>query len=202
MPEALFPLDLFPDDVIRVLQQPDSFRRDLSDDPDGQARPGKRLPVDDIVRHAQSLSDHAYLVLEEFAERLDQPKLHSLRQAAHVMVALDSGRRPFERDAFYDIGVKGTLREVRCVAHAPGLLFEDLDEKSAYDFSLLLRVLDPGQRLKKFLSGVHMFDIQVESVFEYLEYFSRFILAQHAVIDEHARQPLPDGPVHQRGNYG
>src|SRR5262245_31762305 len=53
---------------------------------------GEGLPPDDLRRQAELLTEAAYLVLEQRAQRLDQPELQVVGQAANVVVRLDVGR--------------------------------------------------------------------------------------------------------------
>src|ERR1019366_3905571 len=98
-----------------------------------------------IARHPELFAGSSYLVLEEFAEGLDELQVHLLGQAAHVVVALDDGAGPAEADALDDVRVEGALDEPLAPGDALGLLFEDLDEDPADDLPLLLRVHDAGQ---------------------------------------------------------
>ena len=54
------------------------------------------MAADERFRQAQLAAERAHLVLEQFAQRLDQLQLHPLRQAADIVVRLDrdaTGRR-------------------------------------------------------------------------------------------------------------
>jgi len=88
------------------------------------------------------------LVLEEFAQRLEQLQLHMLGQAAHVVVALDrGGRTAVRRKRFDDVRIKGALGEefdlplLLALDFLDGAL-EDLDEFVADDLALALGIGD------------------------------------------------------------
>ena len=53
------------------------------------------MAADERLRQAQLAAERAHLVLEQFAQRLDQLHLHALRQAADIVMRLD--RRPTGR---------------------------------------------------------------------------------------------------------
>src|SRR5690606_18245651 len=84
--------------------------RDLTDDADAQPRPRERLPRHDRLGQTQLTPDSPHLVLEEGAQGLDELELQVIRQAAHVVVALDVGgaAAPTTLD---DVGVEGALHE-------------------------------------------------------------------------------------------
>jgi hypothetical protein len=65
----------------------------LAGDPDREARPGERVPLDEAFGQAELAAELAHLVLEEFAKRLDQLHIHALGQAADIVVALDGDAR-------------------------------------------------------------------------------------------------------------
>ena len=60
--------------------------------------PGERVAADEALGQAQLAAQAADLVLEQFAQRLDQLQVHALRQAADIVVRLDghAGRRKRE----------------------------------------------------------------------------------------------------------
>jgi hypothetical protein len=83
----------------------------------------------------------AHLVLEQFAQRLDQLHVHAFRQAADIVVALDGHRRPAgERDALDHVGIERALGEEIGAAELLGLFLEHVDEQLADGLALDLRI--------------------------------------------------------------
>ena len=92
LPDALVPprlADLLGDDGIRLLQQGDLVARDAAQDADREAGPREGLADQEFLVDAEVASHGADFVLEQFAERLHQLELHTFRQAADVVMALD-----------------------------------------------------------------------------------------------------------------
>ena len=61
---------------------------------DGKARPRERMPPDKDFGQAEFAAEHAHLVLEQFAQGLDQLHVHALGQAADIVMRLDRHRGP------------------------------------------------------------------------------------------------------------
>src|SRR5437899_10543003 len=88
-----------------------TFERHLPTDPHGQPRPGERLPLDDLLRHAQFLSDLPDLVLEQVAEGFDDAvEVDPVGQATDVVVGLD--RRSRLRASLDPVPVEDALLSV------------------------------------------------------------------------------------------
>jgi hypothetical protein len=51
------------------------------------------VAADEALGQAELAAERAHLVLEEFAQRLDQLHVHALGQAADIVVRLDRDRR-------------------------------------------------------------------------------------------------------------
>src|SRR5580704_14459943 len=104
--------DFVEEDGVGALEYLHALRGHLAGDADRQAGAGERVALDKMLRQAQFATERADLVLEELAQRLDQPEVHPRREAADIMVRLD-------RDAgaaggayrLDDIGVERPLRE-------------------------------------------------------------------------------------------
>ena len=73
--------DLIDDDRVGQAQQLQPLAGDGADDAHGEAGPGKRLPDDELLLEAEVAAEHADLVLEELAQRLDEREPHVLRAA-------------------------------------------------------------------------------------------------------------------------
>ena len=52
------------------------------------------MAVDERRRQAELAAERAHLVLEQFAQRLDQLHVHAFGQAADIVVRLDGDRGP------------------------------------------------------------------------------------------------------------
>ena len=102
---------LLADDRVGLAQDPQALGVHGSDDADAEARAGERVPVDDVLGQAQLAADLAHLVLEQRAQRLDQRELQVVRQAAHVVVALDVGSA-LAAAGLDHVGVERALHEV------------------------------------------------------------------------------------------
>ena len=96
--------------ALRKISQP--FRRDFAQNAHRQARAGKRLAQDNFPRQTQFESELAHFILEQAFQRLDQLKLHFLRQAADVVMALDHrGGIAGDGHGLDHIGIQRALRE-------------------------------------------------------------------------------------------
>ena len=131
-----------------------AIRRHLAENPHREARPGKRLPHDELFVEAELPSDLAHLVLEQLAQRLDQLHAHALGQAADVVMALDERRLAHDRHRLDDVRIERALRQKIDLPELRGLLFEHVDERRADDLALLLGIDDAGEALEKQLGRV------------------------------------------------
>ena len=105
-----------------------------------------------LLGQAELLAERAHLVLEQFAQRLDQLHVHALGQAADIVVRLDRHRRAAgEGDALDDVGIERALGQEVGAAELLGLFLEHLDEQPADGLALLLRVGSrlPGAEMKR-----------------------------------------------------
>ena len=117
--------------------------------------PGERMAADERLRQAELAAERAHLVLEQFAQRLDQLQPHALGQAADVVVALDRRRRAAgEGDALDHVGIERALREkldrpAAVAGDAARLALEHVDEQPADRLALGLRVVDALERVEE-----------------------------------------------------
>ncbi len=89
----------------------------------------------------------AHLVLEEFAQRLEQLQMQRLRQAADVVVRLDRVRLlGLGAGGLDDVRIDRALRQPLRVGELRGLALEHLDEQPPDDLALLLRIRDARER--------------------------------------------------------
>ena len=97
-----------------------------------------------------------------FAQGFDELHLHTLGEAANIVVALDRhGRAAGEGHTFDDVGIKRALAEEIGAAELLGFFLESLDEQATNDLALGFRVADTFQLANKFVDGVHMDEVQV-----------------------------------------
>ncbi len=197
--------DLRHDDLVRLLQQRHALRRHLAQDAHGQPRPGKRLPLDDLGRHAQVAADAPDLILEQVAQRLDQLQLHIRRQPADVVMALDRLRWPLDARRLDHIRIQRALHQPRnffaralfCLEDLLRLIVKHGDKLVADDFALGLRIGYARQLIEKARRSVDRQDVQPQLLAHGLLDFRKLVLAQHAIVHEDARQPVADSPRHQ-----
>ena len=174
---------------------------DLSQDADRQPGTWKRLPPHELVVQAELLADRANFVLEEQPQRLDQLEAHQLGQAPDVVMALDHVRRSNHRHAFDHVRIERPLSEEIERAQPGRLRFEDVDERAPDDLALLLRIGHATEPLEEQLRGVD----EVQRQFQALEPAAdlrRFVQPHHAVVDEDARQAIPDRAMDQHRRNG
>src|SRR6266851_991316 len=197
-------LDLVHHDPIGVAQDFQALGGDLSKAADRQARPGERLAVHHLLRHAELDADRAHLVLEQIAEGLDELESQAGRQPADVVVGLDlhGSRRHIGGGGLDHIGIKRPLREEVDVPEALGLGFENRDELPADDPSLFFGVDDSAQRVEESRCGVDVLDVHIEVAVHHGQHPLGLLFAQEAVVDEHARQLVADGAVDEGGGDG
>ncbi len=105
------------------------------------------MAADERVGQAELAAERAHLVLEQFAQRLDQLHVHALGQAADIVVRLDRDRRAAgERHALDHVGIERALRQEFRAADLLRLRLEHVDEQLADDLALCLRIGDAGER--------------------------------------------------------
>jgi hypothetical protein len=89
------------------------------------------VAADEALGQAEFAAECAHLVLEEFAQRLDQLHVHAVGQAADIVVRLDRHRRAAgERDALDHVGIERALGEEVGAADLLGLFLEHVDEEA------------------------------------------------------------------------
>ena len=144
-------------DGVGLLQGLDGVGGDLAGDADGQAGSRERVAADEGVAQAQFAAQSADLVLEQFAQGLDQFQLHIVGQAADIVVALDDvGLAAGRGDALDHVGIEGALGQEFGALDLGGLAVEHLDEQAADGLALGLRVRNPGQFAQEFLRCINM----------------------------------------------
>jgi hypothetical protein len=70
------------------------------------------MTADEDFGQAEFAAERAHLVLEQFAQRLDELHVHALGQAADIVVRLDRHRRAAgEGHALDHVGIERALRQ-------------------------------------------------------------------------------------------
>ena len=140
-------------------------------------------------------------VFEKLAQRLDELKLHIRREPANVVMAFDRHRRADEGHRLNDIGIKSSLRQKLDVAELFGLVFEDLDEEMADDFSLPLRIFDSFQSRKKATRGIHIAEALPKPFRKEARDPLCFPLAKKAIVDKNTGQTIANGALNERCHH-
>ena len=182
-------------DGVGILDDSDLFGGHIADDADGQARAGEWLTGDQVLGQAQLAASLTDLVLEQVAQRLDNLlEVHIIRQAADVVVALD-GRALAAEAALDHVGIDGALGQEVHGADLLGFILEHADELLADDLALALRGALPCQLLVEAVAGIDAdkVDVKLAAFAEHLADLFALVLAQQAVVNEHAGQLLTDG---------
>ncbi|GGQ30916.1 hypothetical protein GCM10010215_63780 [Streptomyces virginiae] len=199
--------ELVAGDGVGLAQQVQALLGDLADDADAEAGAGEGLALDDLVGQAELLADHADLVLEQLAQRLDELELDVVGEAADVVVRLDV-RGAGAAAGLDDVRVQGALHEegdrgaVLLEDLQLGLL-EDADELAADDLPLGLRVGHAGEGVQEALLRVDDLQLHAGGGDEVLLDLLGLTLAHQAVVDVDAGQLGADGLLHEgRGDRG
>ena len=117
------------------------------------------------------------------------------------MVRLDGDRRSAPgRHALDHVGIEGPLHQEPDVrADGSGLDLEDVDEFVADDGALPFRIGHAGEAREEAGARVDDPEIDAEVAPEGGLDLLPLVQAKEAVIHEDAREPVPDGAMHQRG---
>ncbi len=177
----------------------------LADDPDAEAWAREGLARNDFLGQAELAAHRAHLVLEQQPQRLDEFELQVTGQPADVVVALDV-RGARTAAGFDHVGIQRALHQELnlrpAVPHdVSHRTLERADELTADDLALALRVGHPGQRLEEPVRDVDRHQPGTGGRDEIPLHLGAFARAQQAMVDENARQPVADGPLHQRGGH-
>ena len=157
------------------------------------------MAFDKTLGHFQLMAHPADFILEEPAERLAEPKSHLIGKSTDIVVALDDHTR--NAQAFNAVRIDCTLRQPLGIRDLPGLCIEYLDEVPADDLAFLFRVSHAFQILEELFRSIHACHVQSKSLVS-LHYLCKFVLAQHAMINEDTGKVLADCLVEQYRTYG
>ena len=116
------------------------------------------------------------------------------------MVAFDGGRRSLDRAGFDHIGVNGPLCQPPGILDLGRLGIEHVDERRPDGLAFLFRIGNPGQNLVKTLAGIYAHDVE-SHVLVLAQDALVFVLAQQAVVDKDAGEPIADGPREQHPGH-
>ena len=156
------------------------------------------MTADECFRQAELAAERAHLVLEQFAQRLDQAHVHALGQSADVVVRLDGHRRSAgERHALDHVGIERALRQKFRAADLFRFALEHIDEELADGLALLLRVADAGERAEEQVAGLDVHQRNVVGAAKQRDDLLGFGEPQQAVVDEHAGELIADRFVDQ-----
>src|SRR4029079_7205687 len=194
--------NLLLEDGVGLAEDLEALLVDLAaDDADREAGPREGLAPDHPVGEAELGGDGADLVLEQHPQRLDEVEVEIVREAADVVVGLDRGRAgaPARLD---HVGVERSLDEVADVGQLPRFLLADPDDLLADDLPLALGFVDAGEAVEETLAGVDVDQLDAEALAEPLDHLVGLALAEQAVIDEHAGEPIADRLVDERRGGG
>src|SRR6185503_16835819 len=78
--------ELFDEDRVGAAEKVGVFLADFAEDADAEAGAGEGMAMNHLAREAELDSETADLVLEQLAQRLDEPQVHLLREAADVVM--------------------------------------------------------------------------------------------------------------------
>ena len=98
------------------------------------------MPVDKSLFYTQFSPYSSYFVFKKGAQRLYYFKIHLFRQAAYIVVGLDSGRRPFYRSGLYYIRVNSALSKPFGTSNLSGLFVKYFYKSLSDGFAFCLGV--------------------------------------------------------------
>ncbi len=156
-----------------------------------------------MLRQAELAAERAHLVLEQFAQGLDQLHLHALGQTADIVMRLDGGRGPAQRrDAFDHVGIERALGQEFGAADLLGFGVEDVDEAGADDLALLFGVADAFEPRKEQFLGFGMDQRDVVVAPEQRDDLLRLARAHQPGVDEDAGELVADRFMDQDRGHG
>src|ERR1700745_526946 len=105
-------------------------------------------------------------------------------------MTLDRGRRAFHGYGLQHVRIERPLHQISDLSDFPCLLFEYPDEFLADDFALPLGIRNPCQPCEEATRGINGLHVQSDLSAKYLSDSLELVLAQEAIVDKHANQPL------------
>ena len=187
--------ELVDPDPVSVLEEPDILGVDLTEDADAESWTGERVTSQQLRIQPHLAAYAAHLILEEHAQWLDDLEFHVVREPTDIVVAFYGGAGTARGgDALDDIRVDGTLSEPLDPLEESTLVVEDIDESGPDGLALAFRVGDTGQGGVELVGGADALDVQPHALVT-LEHLLEFVLAEQAIVDEYAMEPIADGPM-------
>ena len=101
---------------------------------------------------------------------------------------------------FENVGVNRPLGQELDSLLLSCLFLKDTDKFGADDFALFLRIGHPGQLRKEAVHGIHIDEIGIHLIAEYLDDLFGLALSQKSVIDVYAYELFTDGLNEQSGH--
>ena len=197
--EARF-ADFFDEYRVGFAEHVEAFFFELAEAADGEAGAGERMALKEVRSDAQDFSDAAHFVFEEVAQRLEQPHLHVVWQAADVVVAFDYSAAAVS--AFDYVGVYRPLEQPVGAAETARLFLKYADEELAYYLALAFRLGHSREGGEEAFARVYVMHVEVERAVGLHDLFA-LVLAQHSVVYEYAVQLVADGALRDyRGDCG
>ena len=126
-------------------------------------------------------------------------------------MGLDGGGRALERDAFNDIGVKGSLEEPLDLSAGSvlgfgfdllGLLLEHIDESTTDELALLLGVRDALEPVQEELGRINNRQVDAQVLGQSLVDRLAFLPAHAPVVDQDSMEAVADRLLHQLRSPG
>ena len=117
------------------------------------------MAAKNFIGDTEFASDNSNFIFEEFAQRLDKFEVHLLREAADIVMTLDSHRRAADGNRFDDVRVESSLHQELYVADLTCLFVKDVDESCADDLSFSFRVDDTAQSAQEPLTSINTDDV-------------------------------------------
>src|SRR5262249_37737867 len=155
----------------------------LSKNPDREPGAGERLASDDLFGKRELAADSSNFVFEQLPKRLDQPKMHLLRQASYVVMRLYHRRWSFDRHRFDHVRIERSLHRKGHVTEVSRFPLKDLDEFFSDDLSLSFRIGHARQRRQEPLAGGDADYVQMHVAIR-VEHFFKLALSQQACVDK------------------
>ena len=122
------------------------------------------MAAEDIRIQAEGAAYAAHLILEEEAERLHNLEVHLLWKSAHVVVALDGGRRALDRAGLDHVRVDCTLSQPTRILDSLGNGIEFLHEILTDGLALLFRIRHTLEVREEAVGRLHTLDIQAHTL--------------------------------------
>src|SRR5215467_4562513 len=140
-------------------QDRQTLLRDSTEDSNREPWSWEWLPPDDVIGNSQFRSQHAYFVLEQFPQRLNQLEMHASRQPSDIMMRLYCGGWALEADTLDDVGIERALDQILDPPQLFGFCLEILDKQAPDDLSFAFgigHILEPLEKLFRPIENTHI----------------------------------------------